>query len=86
MPDVDVWAYGGRVTGRSHDGSDLNLVLLGPDLQPIPLERLAALREALREPTIPFLVEAHDWARWPELFQAEVERRYVALLQHSGKE
>ena len=25
VPDVDVWAYGGRVNGRSHDGSDLHL-------------------------------------------------------------
>ena len=24
LPDVEVWAYGSRVNGRSHDGSDLN--------------------------------------------------------------
>ena len=36
LPDVEVWAYGSRVTGRSHDGSDLNLVLRGPLLQRIP--------------------------------------------------
>ena len=36
LPDVEVWAYGSRVTGRSHDGSDLDLVLRGPLLQRIP--------------------------------------------------
>ena len=32
MPGVEVWAYGSRVDGRSHDGSDLDLVLRGPGL------------------------------------------------------
>ena len=26
LPDVEVWAYGSRVNGRGHDGSDLDLV------------------------------------------------------------
>ena len=25
LPGVEVWAYGSRVTGRSHEGSDLDL-------------------------------------------------------------
>ena len=25
VPGVEVWAYGSRVNGRSHDGSDLDL-------------------------------------------------------------
>ena len=29
LPGVEVWAYGSRVNGRSHDGSDLDLVLRG---------------------------------------------------------
>ena len=32
LPDVEVWAYGSRVSGRSHDGSDLDLVLRAPGL------------------------------------------------------
>ena len=27
VPSVEVWAYGSRVNGRSHDGSDLDLAL-----------------------------------------------------------
>ena len=30
LPGVEVWAYGSRVNGRSHDGSDLDLVLRSP--------------------------------------------------------
>ncbi len=79
VPGVEVWAYGSRVNGRSHDGSDLDLVLRGPELKELPIEQLMDLEEALRESRIPFLVEARDWARLPERFQRKIERRYVVL-------
>ena len=81
LPDVEVWAYGSRITGESHDGSDLDLVLRAPDLQEIPIGRLSDLWEALRESTIPFLIEARDWARLPEGFHGEIERDYVVLVE-----
>ena len=40
LPDVEVWAYGSRVNGRSHDGSDLDLVLRGPKLAEIDTSRI----------------------------------------------
>ena len=58
LPDVEVWAYGSRVTGRSHDGSDLDLVLRGPGLQGIPVDASGDFQEAIRHSNIPFLVEA----------------------------
>jgi len=81
LPDVEVWAYGSRITGASHDGSDLDLVLRTPDLQKIPIGRLSDLWEALRESTIPFLIEVRDWARLPEGFHGEIERDYVVLVE-----
>ena len=44
LPDVEAWAYGSRVNGRSHDGSDLDLVLRGPGLEAIPIDRGDRLR------------------------------------------
>ena len=79
LPDVEVWAYGSRVTGRSHDGSDLDLVLRGPGLKELPADRLASFEEAVRESHIPFLVEARDWARLPERFHREIERTSVVF-------
>ena len=81
LPDVDVWAYGSRVNGRAHDGSDLDLVLRGPGLEKIPSGRLAAFEDAMRESNIPFLVEARDWARLPERFHREIEREHVVLVE-----
>ena len=80
LPDVEVWAYGSRVNGRSHDGSDLDLVLRGPGLKEIPSDQLGDFEEAVRESNIPFLVEARDWARLPERFHREIESEYVVLV------
>ena len=80
LPSVEVWAYGSRLTNRCHDGSDLDLVLRGPALQEIPVEKLLEVRHALQESSIPFLVEAHDWSQLPERFHREIERDFVRLV------
>ncbi len=80
VPGVEVWAYGSRVSGRSHEGSDLDLVLRGPDLKRIPSGQLTDLTEALEQSNVPILVQIHDWARLPESFHREIERKYVVLV------
>ncbi len=84
LPDVEVWAYGSRVDGRSHDGSDLGLVLRAPGLEEIDLTQLADFEQALHDSTIPFVVEARDWARLPERFHREIEREHVVVLSGTG--
>ena len=84
LPDVEVWVFGSRVDGRSHGGSDLDLVLRAPGLVPIPVARLARLTEALRDSNIPFLVEAHDWARLPAAFRRRIKRNHIVLCERIG--
>ena len=86
LPGVEVWAYGSRVNGRSHDGSDLDLVLRGPKLAEIDISRLADFTEALQDSTIPFLVEVRDWARLPESFHHEIEREHVVLVERAERD
>ena len=81
LPDAEVWAYGSRVNGQSHDGSDLDLVLRGPGLAKIDAMRYADFIEAVEESSIPFVVEAHDWARLPETFHRQIGRDYVILAE-----
>ena len=81
VPGVEVWAYGSRVSGRSHEGSDLDLVLRGPDLKRISSGQLTDLTEALEQSNVPILVQIHDWARLPESFHKEIERGYVVLVE-----
>ena len=80
LPDIEVWAYGSRVKGRSHEGSDLDLVLRKQNLTNIEPDRLAAFKEARQESAIPFLVEAKDWATLPASFLAEIEKDYEVLI------
>ncbi len=84
VPDAEVWAYGSRVTGKSHDGSDLDLVLRSPTLEPLA-EGFFDLLEAIEKSNIPILVQAHDWARLPESFHREIEREYVVVQRVTNK-
>ena len=43
-------------------------------------DQLADFEDALRESSIPFLVEARDWARIPERFHQEIEREHVGIV------
>ena len=80
VPEAEVWAYGSRVDGTSHEASDLDLVIRGPGLRPISSVDVQAMREAFRESNIPIIVDLHDWSRLPETFQREIARNYVSLV------
>ena len=75
---VEVWAYGSRVNGESHEGSDLDLVLRGPALEPLD-GGIHDLLEAIEKSNIPILIQAHDWACLPESFHREIEKSYVVV-------
>lgn len=83
IPGAEVWAYGSRVTGQSHTGSDLDLVVRNPGQPDLPRPNLAGLRAALRESRLPVLVETHDWARLPGSFRREIEQHHVVLTSPS---
>ena len=83
LPEVEVWAYGSRVNGKSHPGSDLDLVLRSQNLSEINLLKLGYLKEALTESNIPFLVEARDWAILPKSFHSEIKKNYIVLIKNN---
>ena len=78
VPGVEVWAYGSRVNGESHEGSDLDLALRGPALEPLDGGFYDFL-EAIEKSNIPILVQAHDWAMLPKSFHREIEGDYVVV-------
>ena len=84
VPDVEVWTYGSRINGESHEGSDLDLVLRGPALEPLD-GGFYDLLEAIEKSNIPILVQAHDWAMLPESFHREIERDYVVVQENAEK-
>lgn len=79
--EAEVWAYGSRVEGGAHEGSDLDLVLRNPAGPNVPVPGLLNFESALQESCLPMLVEIHDWARLPSDFHENIERCHIVLQE-----
>lgn len=75
-PDADIWAYGSRVYGNAHSGSDLDLVVKDFHSQN---KNLFELRELLSESNIPFMIDIHEFDKLPKPFQEEILKNYIKL-------
>ena len=79
VPQAQVWAYGSRVNGNAHEGSDLDLVLRNPTDLSQDVQGWYLLKEALQASDLPMLVDVHLWSRLPQAFHANIEAAYVIL-------
>lgn len=79
VPKAEVWAYGSRVMGGAHEGSDLDLVLRNSADLSQDVEGGMELKEALQESALPMLVEVHYWANLPAAFHRNIEAGYVVV-------
>ncbi len=79
VPGGEVWAFGSRATGSAKPYSDLDLALIGET--PLPLDTLAALREAFSESDLPWKVDLVDWATTNATFRKLIEARRVVVQQ-----
>lgn len=61
VADAEIWAFGSRVNGGAHEGSDLDLVLRNPRDLTRPVQGWLALKEALSDSSLPMLVDVHAW-------------------------
>jgi predicted nucleotidyltransferase len=78
----EVWAYGSRVDGNAHEGSDLDLVVRTRDLTPLPYGVFTELVEKIQDSTIPILVELRDWALLPENFRTNIAQQHEVLYSN----
>lgn len=74
IPDSEVWAYGSRVSGDCHAGSDLDLVVRG-----CASKELMNLKTGFQDSNIPFLIDAVRWESIPDYFQNEIKEKYVVI-------
>jgi predicted nucleotidyltransferase len=79
---VEIWAYGSRVNGTAHAGSDLDLVLKARSGNPIPVFVFYALQQQLAESNIPIIVQLSDWAKLPESFRENINARKELLFSN----
>jgi len=76
---IEIWVYGSRVNGDSHDASDLNLVIRTADLEPLAIEELVGFQEQIQESNIPILVQVIDWNKIPESFHSNILKNYEVV-------
>jgi Predicted nucleotidyltransferases len=81
LPHSEVWAYGSRVTGLAHEGSDLDLVLRHPLDLSLDVEGWDEFTYAVQDSNLPMLIDIHLWSRLPSSFHREIEKAYVVLQQ-----
>lgn len=79
VPGTEVRAFGSRVKGTAHEGSDLDLLLGNPAESMHPVPGLPALVSALQASALPMLVDVHDACRLPPAFLEEINRHSVLL-------
>jgi uncharacterized protein len=80
FPKSVVWAYGSRIDGTAHEGSDLDLVIKDYGQKDA---YLFELKEELQQSNIPFLIDIFEFNKLPESFQKEIEKNYVVI--YDGK-
>jgi predicted nucleotidyltransferase len=80
-PQAEVWAFGSRINGTGHEGSDLDIVLRNSADLKHSTEGYFELKEAMQESSLPILIEMHDWAHIPASFHAEINRHHVVLQE-----
>ena len=78
LPNTVVWAYGSRVKWTSGPASDLDLVAFATPQQG---PRIAELREAFEDSTLPFVVDLFVWDDVPMDFRKRIEAEHVALAE-----
>ncbi len=75
-PDAVIWAYGSRLGGDAHDGSDLDLAVKTFGDKKCTLAELKAL---LNNSNIPFLIDILEFDKIPEAFQKEIKKNYIVI-------
>ncbi len=76
-PKAEIWAYGSRIKGEAHSGSDLDLVI--KDFGDENLY-LFELKELLSQSNIPFIVDIHEFNKLPNSFQDEIKKDYIVIF------
>lgn len=79
VPNAEVWAYGSRVTGSGHEGSDLDVVLRNGDNLSAEVDGWLDLTEAVQQSSLPILLDIHLWATLPEAFHRNIEDAFVVI-------
>ena len=83
VPELEVRAFGSRVSWTARETSDLDLVLMTEE--PLDISRMAKLKESFSESNLPFRVDIVDWADTSENFRSIIEKKWVVVRKKIEK-
>ena len=74
-PNSEVLAYGSRINGKAHDGSDLDLTIKN-----FPKDKyLFELKEIFSNSNISFLIDINLYEDLPMSFQQEIDKKNIKI-------
>ena len=76
-PNAEIWAYGSRISGDSHTGSDLDLTIKTFNDEN---KHIYELKNLFEENDIPFLVDIVEFDKLSNSFQKEIEKSYFRIF------
>jgi len=76
---TQIWAYGSRIKGTSHDASDLDLVIKTDKKSPESIDNLVSFKALLQNSNIPILIQVLDWHFIPKTFKQNILQDYQVL-------
>lgn len=75
-PNAEIWAYGSRIKGEAHSGSDLDLIVKSFNCESA---NIYELRKLINDSNIPFIVDIHEFNQLPQSFQDEIKKDYIII-------
>ena len=74
-PNSEVYAYGSRINGKAHEGSDLDLTIKN-----FPKDKyLFDLKELFSNSNISFLIDVTLYENLPQSFKEEIDKNKVKI-------
>ncbi len=79
LPDIEVGAFGSRVSGRAGKFSDLDLVAM--TTEPLSVQTTIALQNSFSDSNLSFTVDIVDWASTDENFRKIILNSYEVIQE-----
>jgi predicted nucleotidyltransferase len=75
----EIRAYGSRVKGTNHDGSDLDIAICYDYSDSEKRRKVNKLYGLIEDSNIPIFINLKDWNTLPQHYKIEIEKKYEVL-------
>lgn len=80
---IDIWAYGSRVNGNSHEASDLDIVIYTEEKAPQLHNEFSLFQEEIENSNIPIIVQSFLWSSLPKNMQNVILENHEVIFSNS---